>query len=510
MKLKDLIKNINILEIKGNIDENTDITDVQFHSAKVKEGALFVAIKGHETDGHQYINHAIDMGAAVFFVEEFQDNDQIVQFKVPNGREALADLSANFFDHPAEKLNVIGITATNGKTTTAFMTESIFLTNEIRTGLSGTVDVHYGDVKIPSILTTPESRDLQEHVKNMVEAGITDFIMEVSSHAQEMYRVKNMDFDIVTFNNLSREHIDQHGSFENYAKIKSQLIRDAKEDAFVVLNFDEEYIKNLAVDTKGYVLSYSISNLKEDFGIADLDLSTGFATFNFIVNHDIEPLCIKAQSFPVELGVAGYSGVMNAVVAIIIALIRGVDISIIQKALKGFKGVERRFQVIYDEDFKIIDDHYANARNINVTMETIDTIDYNNFIFLYAIRGNRGPNLNRESAEETAKWLKQMGINKIYATSSLEAVTGKDKVFPEEVDAFDKVMKDNHIDVVYFERLDDSIHHVLPLIEKGDLLLLAGCQGMDKGGRIALEKLTEKMDEKKKVEILKVLDGRAF
>ncbi|MDO5028268.1 MAG: Mur ligase family protein [Bacillota bacterium] len=509
MKLKDLLKGVEIQETKGTIDENLDLTDVCFHSAKVKEGAIFVAIKGHETDGHKYIQDAISRGAALIFVEEFQDITR-PQIKVADGRIALADLSANFFDHPSKKLKVVGITATNGKTTTSYMVEAIFKEASLKVGVSGTVDVRYGDVSIPSILTTPESRDLQEHTKNMVEIGITDLVMEVSSHAQEMYRARKMDFDIVTFNNLSREHIDQHGSFENYAKIKSRLIKEAKEEAYVILNFDEDYIKNLASETKGQVLSYSFVNQDQDFGIANLDFSTGYPSFDFLVNKDIDQLNLKKGSHKIQLGLAGYSSVMNSVAAIVVALVRGIDFPTIERALRNFKGVERRFQVIYDQDFMIVDDHYANARNISVTMETISMMTYKNFHILYGIRGNRGVNLNREAAEESAKWLKKMGIDTIYSSSSSETVSWKDEVSPEEKAVFDQVMKDNGIKVVHFDRLDQACYNVLDQVEDGDLLLLAGCQGMDPGGRIVLEKLTENMDQEKRSDILKVLDGRAF
>ncbi len=508
MKLSNLIKELEILEIKGQVN-GVNIEDIAYNSKDVKEGSLFVAIKGHEVDGHKYINNAKENGAVCFVVEEFS-NEDLLQIRVEDSRATLADLSHIFFNKPSEKLNVVGITATNGKTTTSFMVEKIFKDFGLETGLVGTVEVKYKDVKIPSLLTTPESRDLQEHTKNMVNCGITDLVMEVSSHAQEMLRIKNMDFDIVSFNNLSRDHIDQHGSFENYARIKSGLIKNAKEDAFVILNFDDEFIKNLGKETKGRVLSYSMDNKSCDFSIENLDLSTGFAKFDFLINKDIEDLDLKAGKFPVDLGLGGYSGVMNGIVAIIIGLVRKIPVVSIRKSLKDFKGVERRFQVIYDKDYKIIDDHFANSKNIAVTMETIEKMDFNKFYILYAIRGNRGENLNRESAEETAKWLKRLGINKIYSTSSVETVTKKDVVFLEEKEAFNKVMKDNDIEVVHLDRLDESCYQVLGKVEKNDLLLLAGCQGMDHGGRIVLEKLTENVDEKEKEEVLKVLEGRAF
>lgn len=509
MKLLDLLEVLNILDVSGDLDKEKIITDIQYHSGKVSPGSIFVAIKGHETDGHKYIESAKENGAVIAIVEDFIDSD-IPMIKVGDSRKALADLANLFFRNPSKELNLIGITATNGKTTTSFMTDAIFKEAGIETGIVGTVEVKYKDVIIPSILTTPESRDLQEHTRNMVDCGITDLIMEVSSHAQEMDRVRNMDYDIVTFNNLSREHIDQHGSFENYYEIKSNLIRNAKEDGIAILNFDEEKIKVLKDETKARVLSYSIENSNSDFGIEKLDLSTGFAKFQFNINRDIKDLNIKKSSFEVSLGVAGYSGVMNSVVAIIIALIRNINIEVIQRAMSKFKGVERRFQVIYDNEFIVIDDHYANSRNIAVTLETIEKMNYNNLYMLYAIRGNRGVNLNRESAEETAKWLKRLNVKKIYSTSSEETVTWKDEVSPEEKEVFFEIMAKNDIVVEHNDRLDNAIYNIMEKVKENDLLLLAGCQGMDPGGRVFLEKLTEDMNDDKKDEILKILEGRAF
>lgn len=509
MKIEKLLRFIEAEQIKGKISPNLEISDVGYHSGKLGENSIFVAIKGYETDGHKYIKDAIKNGAVAAVVERFTD-DEIPQIQVHDSRKALADLSAGFFKNPSEELNAIGITGTNGKTTTAFMTNKIFKEHGLETGLVGTVEVQYKDVSIPSILTTPESRDLQFHCRNMVDAGITDLIMEVSSHALEMSRVRNMDFDVVTFNNLSREHIDQHGSFENYYRIKSQLVINAKKDSYVILNFDVPRIEVLQHETRGNVLSYSFENNDRDFGIENLDLSTGFPKFNFRINRDIPELNLKKDSYPIELGVGGYSSVMNSVVAIIISLIRGIKIETIQKALKEFKGVERRFQIIYDKNFTVVDDHFANSRNIDVTMETLEKMNYKNLHIIYGIRGNRGVNLNRETAETTAKWLKKLGLNKIYSSSSIETVTWKDKVAPEEKKVFDEVMKKNDIEVIHHDRLDDGIYDVIKEVEEGDLLLLAGCQGMDPGGRILLEKITEDLEKEEKTEILKILEGRAF
>ena len=488
MKLSELTKNIDIIETKGDINYDLEITDISNNSRESIKDSAFVAIVGKITDGHEYIKNAKENGAAVAFTEYFTD-DEIPQIRVNNTRETLADLSIEFFHDPSKELNCIGITATNGKTTTTFMIDAIFKKAGISTGLVGTEKIQYGDTVIPTILTTPESRYLQEYTRAMADIGVTDLIMEVSSHAQEMSRVKNMDYDIVAFNNISREHIDQHGNFENYREIKSGLIRKAKPDAFAILNFDFPFIKNLKDETKARVLSYSLENNEAMFGISDLNLTTGFASYIFKINQPIESLNLNKGEFKIELGASGYSSVMNSVVTIIVALIRKIQITTIQNALKEFNGVPRRFQMIYNGDFKVIDDHFANPKNIAVTMETVSKMDYNTIVPVYAIRGSRGPNLIRECSEEFSKWLKDLEITEVISTESKEVVTEKDVVTEDEKIAFMDVMKSSDIDVKNFKRLDESIKYGLEKIEKGDLLLLLGCQGMDDGAKLFLKNL---------------------
>ena len=510
MEIGRLLREIDVLEIKGSFNSELDIQNIQYDSRKITSQGLFVAIKGHICDGHKYLANARDNGAVAVIVQEFVD-DEILQIKVKDSRIALANFSAAFYDYPSDELFSIGITATNGKTTTSYMTKAIFDAYEISSGIVGTVAVNYGEVSIPSILTTPESRDLQMHFRNMIDSGITDVIMEVSSHALELSRVRNVHFDIITFSNLSKEHIDQHGCFEKYRMIKSKLITEASAESIALLNYDDEYIRSLADQTQAQVISYSIAKpVAFDFGIDQIDLSTGYAQFNFMINRDFPEFNLVKGCHRIQLGMAGYSSVMNAMVAIIISLLRGIPMTVISQALAEFGGVERRFQVVYDQEVKIIDDHYANVNNINVTMETIERMDFNQFKMLYAIRGNRGVNLNRECAQETAKWFKKLGQATIYSTSSIETVTAKDKVLAEEKAVFDQVMSENDIHVIHHDRLDEAIEHILTQLEAEDLLLLAGCQGMDPGARILLEKKTESLPEEERQQILKVLKGRAF
>lgn len=490
MKLREILKDIDIIDIRGNIDLDTEITNMSYNSKNIEASGLFVAIKGKITDGHKYIKNAKNNGAIVAVVEDFKEV-YIPQIKVDNTRTILADLAKNFYKDPSKDLKVIGITATNGKTTTSFMLKNILSENKINTGIIGTVYTKFADVNIPSILTTPESLELQKYFKEMLDKNISHVVMEVSSSAQQMLRVNNIDFDIVSFGNLSREHIDQHGSFENYFRDKSKIILNAKKGSFALLNMDNEYIASLKEKTKASVLTFSMENLDSDFGISKLDLSTGFGKFMFHVNRDIKEINLKKQSFEVEMGSVGYASVMNGVIAISLALILQVDKNIILNALKNFKGVERRFELIYDENFKVLDDHFANEKNIDVTMTTLSQMNYKNLHILYAIRGNRGVELNRAVDERLCFWLKKLKASTLFTTFSEDTVKQKDKVTQEEKAVYAEVLKNNNIETVYFNELKDGINNILKKAQSGDIVLLAGCQGMDKGAKFVEKYLLE-------------------
>lgn len=490
MKLGKILNNVSIIEANFEINKEEDINSIAFHTDDVAKGGIFVAIKGYVTDGHKFIKKAKELGAKIAIVEDFSDED-IRQIKVENSRIALADMARNFYEDPTKKMNVVGITATNGKTTTAFMLDSILKEDGRKTGIIGTVLTRYDDVKIPSVLTTPESLTLQSYFRDMLDKNISDVTMEVSSSAQELFRNKNIDFDIVTFNNLGREHIDQHGSFENYFRFKSRLIRHAKEDAIAILNADDEKIYSLKDKTKAHVFTFSLENNESDFGIENLDLSSGKGKFTFKINRDlnIKDRIIKKSDFDIDLGSVGYSSVMNSLVAIIVSLVLGIEKETIKKALKDFKGVERRFELIFDEEFKILDDHFANEKNIDATMETLKEMDYENLNILYAIRGKRGVEVNREITERLVKWIKILKPKSLSATLSKDTVKEKDRVTDEELKVFKDILEKNNIRCKIYDSLEEAINKSIDLMEKDDVLLLAGCQGMDKGAGFVKDKL---------------------
>lgn len=509
MKLGEILKNVEIVSKNCEICKDQEIPVIAFHTDDVREGAIFVAIKGYVTDGHKFVQKAKDLGASLAIVEH-EVNVPIRQIQVKNTRRALADMACNFYHHPSRDMNVIGITATNGKTTTAFMVEAILKGDKRETGMIGTVFTRYVDVKIPSILTTPESLTLQSYFDDMKNNGISDVIMEVSSAAQELYRDKNIDFDVVTFNNLGREHIDQHGSYENYFHYKSRLIRHAKKDALAILNADDEKILSLKEKTMAQVVTFSLNGNPADFSIENLDLSTGKGNFLFKINHDIvlKDLFHKKSEFTIELGSVGYSSVMNAVVAIIVGLSQKIKPEVIKNALLHFTGVERRFELIYDEEFKILDDHFANEKNIDATMETLRKMQYNCLHILYAVRGKRGVEVNREITERLVKWVEILKPETLSATLSRDIVGEKDRVTDEELNVFTKTLAHHDLSCKIYDYLGEAIEDAIDRLNKDDVLLLAGCQGMDKGAGFVKKKLLKESKVKDIENFIKRIDER--
>lgn len=490
--LKELLVSISTIDSRGELD--IQVSGIAYHSQKATEGNVFVCVTGYKVDGHKYLAGAVANGAVAAIVERFQDGVDIPQIRVANSRIALARLGAAFYGRPADKLKMIGITATNGKTTTSYMANAMLENHGLKTGLIGTVVIKIDDTTIPAELTTPESLDLQAYLGQMADRGVSHVCMEVSSAALETHRVEQVDYDIVTLNNVSREHIDSHGSFENYFEAKSSLIRNAGPHAAAILNLDDSYSASLVGEAKAQVITFGVKSREGHIHCKDLDLSTGRASFKLEI---VKPFSVNGieftpSEFEVSLGVPGLHSVYNSMAATIIALLCGVSIETIQKTLREFRGVERRFEFVHEGDFTIMDDHFANPGNINVTLETLRFMTYEHLHLVYAIRGDRGPTVNRENAEAIVEWLKRLELNEITATKSVSHVTSKDKVSDEEERVFREVMAAANVKVNLYDELPDAIAHALGRAGKGDLVLLAGCQGMDPGAAIARELLLRK------------------
>lgn len=514
--LQSLLPALTVLEQGGGPPGETraeaaEITGLAYHSARVAPGNLFVAIRGYKTDGHRFLGQAVARGAVAAVVEQIDAGIALPQFRVADSRQALAALADRYYGHPSRKLTVIGVTATNGKTTTTFMTNAILEAHGLKTGLIGTVIVKVGKSVRPAVLTTPESLDLHHLFAQMVERNITHVTMEASSSGLELHRVGEVDFDIAVVNNISREHIDLHGSFENYFAAKARLARERLPRQWAVFNLDCPHSASLAGQTAARVLTYGIKEQGGHFRVRDLDLSTGQAAFTVELTRPFQAGATVYEppfSFPVRLSVLGLHSAYNAMAAALNGLLCAVPVPTIQAALQKFRGVERRFELIFNGPFKIIDDHFANSGNIDVTLETLKHMDYRRLAIVYAIRGSRGVTVNRENAEALARWAPQLGAGEIIATTSRSDVTDKDEVTAEELDVYRKVMREAGVKTTVVEELPEAIAAGLDRVGPGDVLLLAGCQGMDPGARLALEQVHRRLPHLDREEVYAALENR--
>ncbi len=510
MNLKELIEDLKGKEILGLMREDMEVNSVTNDSRKVKEGSLFVAIKGYQDDGHIYLEKAKAMGAVAAVVTEFNKKIDLLQIKVSNSREALSSLSARVTNYPTKSLRMVGITGTNGKTTTSYILDHIYKVAGFKTGLIGSVVIKLDDEFKHSDLTTPESSDLHVIFEEMLKRKLDKVIMEVSSSALELYRVNDVDFDIVAFNNFSREHIDQHGSLEKYYEAKSSLIRKAKEGAFAILNRDDEVSYGLKNQTKASVVTFSTLNEEAHIYGENLDLSSGRAEFILKITKDFAGLDCKVTKgeYKVKLKMPGFHSVVNSLSALSMALVDGVSIEDAIEGISTFSGVERRFQYIYDEDFIIIDDHFANTSNIDMTLESLVKLEYKKLHLVYAIRGNRGPTVNRENIVTLLKWKDKLGLKEIIGTSSSEFVTDKDRVTKEEMTVFKEELSKSELKVTLIDELKPAIAYAIDQAAKGDVILLAGSQGMDYGARLALDHIKDTRNPRDLEKLYAPLKGR--
>ena len=279
MQLKILAAAIPIRQVTGSLDRNVE--SIAYDSRRVQRNGLFVALRGEKTDGHQFIDQAIERGASVIVTEREEKQPRVTSLVVENTRTAVADLAAVFYGFPATRLKMAAVTGTNGKTTTTFLIKHICEKAGLHCGLIGTVRYEIGERVLPAIRTTPESLDLEELLAQIANAGCRAAAMEVSSHALAQERTRGLEWDVAVFTNLTQDHLDFHGTMENYFESKAKLFtglaqQKKKQKSVAIINIDDRYggqllgkiDKNISVITFGMSAraDFRASNYRTEFG----------------------------------------------------------------------------------------------------------------------------------------------------------------------------------------------------------------------------------------------------
>lgn len=261
--LKKILTNLSVEEVLG--DSFVDVANIEFDSRKVKKSDLFVAVKGTQTDGHQYIGKAIEQGAAVIICEQLpsETRSDICYIRVSDSTEALGQVSSSFYDLPSQHLKLVGITGTNGKTTTATLLYQLFMNLGYKTGLISTVENKIGNRKISAGFTTPFAPELNRLLAEMVEEGCEFVFMEVSSHAIHQRRIAGVEFTGAVFSNLSLDHLDYHKTFKEYLNVKKRFFDDLPKKAFALTNVDDKNGMVMLQNTKAKKYKYSLRTITD-------------------------------------------------------------------------------------------------------------------------------------------------------------------------------------------------------------------------------------------------------
>ena len=403
MILKDLISDLAVAKVVG--DAGIEVRGLAYHSRDVQAGFLFAAIPGWREDGRKYIPEAIDRGAQVLLVNSFIEEIKITQIIVPEVREALARLAATFYDHPSLSLKVIGITGTNGKTTTSYLIESILKEAGSRPGVIGTINYRYQGQVWPAPTTTPESLDLQRVMQNMRAAGVTEVILEVSSHALDMQRVRACHFDVALFTNLTRDHLDYHRSMEDYFRAKqllfTQYLGESKKDPrFAIVNLDDPRGAELLRVAAGRKFGYGIKK-KGDVWPEEVAESP-------------DGLWCRVQTprgaYEIASSLIGQHNLYNLLAAISVGEVFQIPIPAIRKGLRELDRVPGRLELIKGEEGVRVFIDYAHTEDaLARALATLRQIYPGRLLVVFGCGGDRDKG-KRAKMGQVAAWGSDLAI----------------------------------------------------------------------------------------------------
>ena len=385
MQLKTLLAATLVREIIGSVDR--PVENIAYDSRRVQRHTMFVALRGERADGHQFIGHAIDKGASVIVAEREQKDPRVTCLVVENTRTALADFSAAFYGHPARKLNLAAVTGTNGKTTTTFLIKHICENSGLRCGLIGTVRYEIGERILPAIRTTPESLDLQELLAQIVNAGCKAAAMEVSSHALAQKRTRGLEWKVAVFTNLTQDHLDFHGTMENYFEAKAKLFsglaaQKQKNKPVAIVNIDDRYGQHLLrrIDKTVAAVTYGMG-LRADFRASNYRAEFTGTSYQ---------LDARGKSYLVRVPLIGRFNVTNSMAAIAAADALGINLRNAVLSLAKVPQVPGRLELVpAKRQFQVFVDYAHTPDALGNVLKTLRELQPNRLIAVFGCGGDR-------------------------------------------------------------------------------------------------------------------------
>jgi len=376
MKLKDLLKNVDIISCTADLD--MEIGGISYDSRKTKPGDLFVAVKGLTVDGHRFIPKALELGAAAVLCQDIpQDGTPYVQ--IADCRRGLAFASREFYGNPAAEMKVVGFTGTSGKTSSTYIMKHVLeAACDAKVGLIGTNGNMIGDEHIHSEFTTPESLELHALFRRMADAGCTHVVMEVSSHSLALQRVAGIEFDVAVFTNLSQDHLDLHGTMDEYAAEKRKIFSQCK---LGCINADDARAGFMAQNAACPILNYSIDKNDAQLVAKDVRLSAEGVRFAAVYGGELALT---------KLAIPGMFSVHNALGVMAAALSLGISLDDCAQAISSAKGVKGRMESVpTDGDYSIIIDYSHKPDALENVLTTLRPVTKGRLMVLFGCGGDR-------------------------------------------------------------------------------------------------------------------------
>ena len=455
MKLNEVLKNITPIKIVGN--DNVEITGVNIDSRRIKAGHLFVAIKGTQVDGHQFIDKAIELGADAVLCEELPEklSGHVTYVQVESTEDAVGKVATLFYGNPSHKLKLVGVTGTNGKTTIATLLYNMFRKFGYKVGLLSTVCNYIDDVEVPADHTTPDPIELNELLAKMVEAGCEYAFMECSSHAIHQKRIGGLKFAGGLFTNLTRDHLDYHKTFENYRNAKKAFFDGLPKDAFAITNADDKNGMIMVQNTKATVKTYSIRSMA-DFRARILECH-------------FEGMYLEIDGREVGVQFIGKFNVSNLLAVYGAAIMLGKKPEDILLVLSTLHSVSGRLEPIHSpEGFTAIVDYAhtpdALANVLNAIHEVLDGKGH--VITVCGAGGNRDKGKRPLMAQEAVRQ-----SDKVIITSDNPRFEDPQEIINEMLAGLNEQQMRKVISIVDRK---EAIRTACMMAQKGDVVLVAG------------------------------------
>lgn len=456
VRLDTLLERLEYKVVQGSAE--TEVTTLINDSRKVENGSVFVCISGAVSDGHKYAAEVAEKGAAALVVEkDVEVPADVTVIKVEDTRYALALMSAAYFGYPAEKLKIVGITGTKGKTTTTYMIKSILEETGHKVGLIGTIEAIIGEKKIPAANTTPESYTIHQYFAEMVKEGCDCVVMEVSSQGLMLHRTAGIPFEIGIFTNLGKDHIgpNEHKDFEDYKRCKAMLFQQCK---LGIANIDDPYYEDIFRGATCKVETFGFSP-KADLRAENVNLVSkpGYLGVSYHV--------AGKADFDVEIDIPGKFSVYNSLTAIAVCRHFGVPSEKITEALKTAHVKGRIEMIKVSDDFTLMIDYAHNAMSLESLLTTLKEYNPKRLVCLFGCGGNRSKDRRFEMGEVSGR------------LADLTIITSDNPRFEEPQDIINDIKTGiAKTDGKYVEICDrkEAIKYAIEHGEPGDVIVLAG------------------------------------